>query len=87
MPNADSRIMKWKVPGTLYFVLGTLYIVLRTWYFVQLVKQIPTNPQIQKGSISGVVWSHEIAFLGHQSGIQVVVLEEDPCSVDPEIQK
>ncbi len=27
MSNADSRIMKWEVPGTLYMVLGTSYMV------------------------------------------------------------
>ncbi len=64
------------VPGTLYFVLGTWYLVHCTSYLVQsLVKQIPTNPKIQKGAVAGVVWSDEIAFLSHQTGIQVIVLE------------
>ena len=76
MSNADSRIMKWK------------YMVHCTWYLVQsLVKQIPTNPQIQEGAVTGVVWSYEIAFLGHQTGIQVIVLEEHPSSVDPEVKE
>ena len=62
--------------------------VLRTWYLVQsLVKQIPTNPKIQEGAVAGVVWSDEIAFLSHQTGIQVVVLEKYPSSVDSEVQE
>ena len=67
------------VPGTLYFVLGT-------WYLVQSsIKKIPTNPQIQERPVAGVVWSDEIAFLSHQTSIQVIVLEEHSSSVDPEV--
>ena len=52
-----------------------------------LIKQIPTNPKIQERAVSGIVWSHKIAFLGHQAGIQVIVLEQYPSSVDPKIQE
>ena len=85
---------------TWYMVLGTLYLFLKilglsadrqvhcTWYLVQsLVKQIPTNPQIQERSVAGVVWSYEIPFLSHQTGIQVVVLEKYSSSVDSEIHE
>jgi hypothetical protein len=69
-------------------VPGTWYLVHCTWYLVQsLIKQIPTNPQIQERAIAGVVWSDEIAFLGHQTGIQVIVLEEHSSSVDPEVKE
>ena len=52
-----------------------------------LVKQIPTNPQIQERAVAGVVWSDEIAFLSHQTGIQVIVLEEHASSVDSEVKE
>jgi hypothetical protein len=51
------------------------------------IKKVPTNPQIQERSISGVVWCDEIAFLSHQTGIEVVVLNQYAGSVDAEIQK
>ena len=69
-------------------VTGTLYFVLGTWYLVQsLVKQIPTNTQIQERAVAGVIWSDEIAFLSHQTGIQVIVLEEHASSVDSEVKE
>ena len=82
LAKAQSRKEIWSQTNliTCYLILATwyssLYIVLRTWYLVQsLVKQIPTNPQIQERTIPRVVWSDEIAFLSHQTSIQVVVLE------------
>ena len=72
MSNVKRRMKNEEVGD----VTGTLYFVLGTWYLVQsLVKQIPTNPKIQERAVAGVVWSDEIAFLSHQTGIQVIVLE------------
>ena len=94
LAKAQSRKEIWSQTNliTCYLILATwyssLYIVLRTWYLVQsLVKQIPTNPQIQERTIPRVVWSDEIAFLSHQTCIQVVVLKQYSGSVNSEIQE
>lgn len=73
---------------TWHHLLRTPYLVHCTWYLVQsLIKQIPTNPQIQEGTVAGVIWSHEIALLGHQTGIQVVVFYQDPGTINSKIQE
>ena len=61
------------------------YLVLHTLDFLPSIKKVPTNPQIQKRPVSGVVWCDEIAFLSHQTGIEVVVLDQYAGTIDAEI--